>query len=422
MFRFCVVYFSLFCLAFTSIPFALLGILRRWVPGADGSWSAYVTDPVTSWVGKTLFGVDATLHTDSGVGDQTAIWVLAFCILVVALVVTAMWTILDRRTAHPRLLAWFMLLLRLCLGGQMLTFGVAKLIPNQMPGPTLAQLLQPYGSLSPMSVIWLQVGSSPAYEIALGAVEVVAGLLLFAPRTTVLGAALSMASTAQILLMNLTFDVPEKLLAAHLVVISLLLLAPYLRRLVDVFVRQRTCEPLRPPALFTDNRKNRVAMWLQVGLGIWIVLSGGVDNWRVWQEQHSAASPRSELYGIWNVRDFVLDGQPVPPLTTDKNRWQRIVFDDPGEATYQKMTGELVPARAVFHPDGRLELTTVTSGSAPAHPFAKLSTEQPTPDQLILHGILRGRSTTITLERVDPNSFTLRSRGFHWVQDYPYLR
>ncbi|MFE3445693.1 DoxX family protein [Nocardia sp. NPDC059180] len=421
-FRFCVIYFGLFCLLNPPIPFALLGALGRWVD--RGPWVTSMADPVTGWVGRTFFGVDALLRTDSGAGDQTAIWVLVFCILVVAVIATAVWSApFDRRIAHPRLMAWFTLFLRLCLGGQMLSFGLAKLIPNQMPEPTLAQLLQPYGDFSPMSVMWLQVGSSHPYEIALGAVEVVAGLLLFVPRTAVLGAALSLASTAQILLMNMTFDIPEKLLSSHLLLISLVLLAPHLRRLVDVFVRRRACEPLTQPALFTDARSNRIAVWIQVALALWVALSGVQDNWRVWQDQHGAASPKSPLYGIWEVRDFTLDGQLVPPLTTDEYRWQRLVFDDPGTATYQRMNGELVPARAVFHPDGQLELITRTDPTdADRPPFATLSAERPTPDQLILRGQLHDRPVLITLEHLDPNSFTLRNRGFHWVQDYPYFR
>lgn len=422
-FRFCVGYFGLYCVLTTYIPFELLGVLGRWI--RSGPWVVILTDPVTGWVGRTFFGLDAVLHEDSGAGDQTAIWVLVFCILVAAVVATAVWTAVDRRTSHPRLLAWFTVFLRLCLGGQMLSFGFSKLIPIQMPGPTLTQMLQPYGNFSPMSVLWLQVGSSYPYEMALGAAEVVAGLLLFVPRTAVLGAALSLASMTQVLLMNMTFDVPEKLLSSHLLLISLVLLAPYLRRLVNVFVLQRACEPLVQPALFTDDRRNRIAAWVLVALGIWVAFGGGFDRWVVWQEQYGAASPKSELYGIWDVRDFTLDGQPVPPLTTDENRWQRLVFDDPGAATYQQMNGELVAVRADFLPDGQLELTmmTATTGGEDGRrpPFATLSAEQPTADRLLLHGKLRDRPVAINLERVDPNSFTLRSRGFHWVQDYAYF-
>ena len=422
-FRFCVVYFGLYCLLSMTIPFALLGVLGKWVRSHGGPWLASLTDAVTGWAGRTFFGVDAVLHQDSGAGDQTAVWVLVFCILVVAVVATTVWTAVDRRASYPRLQAWFTLVLRLSLGGQMVAFGVAKLIPTQMPGPTLAQLLQPYGSFSPMSVLWLQVGSSYPYEMALGAVEVVAGLLLFVPRTAVLGAAVSLASMAQVLLMNMTFDIPVKLLSLHLLLMSLVLIAPYFRRLTNVFVLQRACEPLTQPQLFTEDRKNRIAAWIQVAIGMWVALSGGYDRWVVWQEQYSPSSPKSELYGIWDVRDFIVDGQPVPPLLTDENRWQRLVFDAPQAATYQRMDGELVPAHADFLPDGALELTAVADATGGSErPFATLAIEQSAPDRLSLRGKLHDRAVVISLDRVDPNSFTLRSRGFHWVQDYPYLR
>ncbi|WP_345496525.1 DoxX family protein [Nocardia callitridis] len=420
-FRFSFLYFTLLCLLYTPIPLALLGVLGRYA----GPWGTPLTNPVTTWVGRTFFGVDAVLHTDSGAGDQAAMWVLACCLLVVSAAVVAVWTAVDRRGAYPRLLAWFTLLLRVCLGGQMLSFGFAKLIPTQMPGPTLAQLLEPYGHLSPASVLWLQVGSSFPYEMALGAVEVVAGLLLFVPRTAVLGSAVSLASMAQVLLTNMAFDIPEKLLALHLLAMSMVLLAPYARRLFDVFARQRACEPLRPPALFADRRRNRIALVAQLLLCLWVVVNG-YDRWDVWQRQYGPDSPKSELYGIWDVQDFALDGASVPPLITDETRWQRLVFDDPGAATYQRMNGELVPAHAEFRANGEFELTTTADPSGrtadAAPPFARLSAEQPNPDQLVLHGSLRGHPITITLERVDLDSFTLRNRGFHWVQDYPYFR
>ncbi|GHF69110.1 hypothetical protein FHX82_003477 [Amycolatopsis bartoniae] len=114
------------------------------------------------------------------------------------------------------------------------------------------------------------------------------------------------------------------------------------------------------------------------------------------------------------MRDFTLDGQPVQPLTTDENRWQRLVFDDGTAATYQRMNGDLVPVRARV---SQGELTLAASGP----PFAQLRIERPTPDRLLLSGQLRDHPVAITLDRVDPNSFPLRSRGFHWVEDYAYF-
>jgi hypothetical protein len=35
---------------------------------------------------------------------------------------------------------------------------------------------------------------------------------------------------------------------------------------------------------------------------------------------------------------------------------------------------------------------------------------------------MSGRPVTMSLEPVDLNIFTLRKRGFHWVQEYPYFK
>ena len=160
-FRFCVVYLGLFCLTFAQITFAFTGVVSRWLPDHAVLWQMLALEPITGWVGRTVLGVDSPLDPNSGSGDQAAIWVLVLCLLVVAVIATAVWSVLDRRRmAYPRLAVWFSTFLRLCLGGQMLFYGFAKVIPTQMPTPPLAALLEPFGNLSPMAVLWLQVGSS----------------------------------------------------------------------------------------------------------------------------------------------------------------------------------------------------------------------------------------------------------------------
>ncbi|MGH8882869.1 MAG: DoxX family protein, partial [Stackebrandtia sp.] len=217
--------------------FALVAVLDEWLPDNAPMWPLQLAAPVLEWVGRTVFGVDAVLQQNSGSGDQSAIWVMVFCVAVVAAVVTLVWSVLDRRRpAYPRLAAWFLTGLRLCLAGQMLFYGIAKAIPSQMPAPSLSTLLLPYGQLTPMSVLWLQVGSSPVYEILLGVAELTGGLLLLLPRTATLGTMLSVVSMAQVFVLNMTFDVPVKILSFHLLVFSLVLLAPQARRFADFFL------------------------------------------------------------------------------------------------------------------------------------------------------------------------------------------
>lgn len=416
-FRFGFVYFGLFCLVFAQILFMFAGVIGLVLPDNAVLWQMLALAPVWAWVGRSAFGVDATLHADSNSGDQAAIWVMVFVLLVLAAVATAVWTALDRRrTEYTRLHAWFLVFVRLCLGGQMLFYGMAKLIPTQMPEPPLSALLQPFGEFSPASVLWLQVGSSHPYEMALGAAEVAGGLLLFLPRTATLGALISLASMAQVFVLNMTFDVPVKILSSHLLLLSAVLLAPQLRRLADVLVFARSAAPVTQPALFDSRRRNRVAEAVQVAIGVWMLAGATVGGWMAWNS-YGGGAPEPDLYGMWAVTEFERGGVPVPPLLTDENRWQRLVFEAPGAAVVQHMDGSLQHVEAVVD----LGAGTLTMRS-PGNPPAGFTLDRPAPDRLTLDGGVAGTPVRMTLQLEDPQRFTLLNRGFHWVQEYPYFR
>ncbi|MEV4130361.1 DoxX family protein [Nocardia sp. NPDC049707] len=419
-FRFSFVYFGLFCLLFTQILFVFLGPIARSLPDKAVIWEFRALRPIVEPVGRLLFDTDVVLREDSGSGDQYFVWSFVFCVLIAAVVATLVWTVLDRRRPNYRQLqAWFLLFIRMCLGGQMLSYGFAKMIPTQMPEPALAKLLQPYGEFSPVSVLWNQVGSSPAYEILLGSAEVLGGLLLFLPRTATVGAILSLVSMAQVFVLNMTFDVPVKILSFHLLLLSMVLLAPQARRLANMLVLNRSSEPATQPDPFHSKRIRSIAIALQIALGVWMSLGFVQSGLKYWNEG-GGGSPKPPLYGIWTVSEFTQDGVPVPPLITDETRWQRVVFDIPGMA-YQKMDGTLVPAVPVVDTAAHTISVSALSAAQPTQ-IADFSFEQPAPDRLLLNGQLNGRPVTIALQQVDLNSFPLRGRGFNWVQDYGYFR
>jgi uncharacterized membrane protein YphA (DoxX/SURF4 family) len=192
--------------------------------------------------------------------------------LVVACVATAVWSILDRqRENYFTLYKWFRLCIRICLAGQMFAYGWAKAVPLQMPYPSLTRLVERFGNFSPMGVLWASIGASPAYEIFAGCAEMLGGILLIVPRTTMLGALICLADMAQVFMLNMTYDVPVKLLSFHLILMSLFLLAPDLQRLANLFFLNRAAGPSTEPPLFATPRANRLALAAQVVVGIWLV-------------------------------------------------------------------------------------------------------------------------------------------------------
>ncbi|WP_433565631.1 DoxX family protein [Nocardia sp. CA-151230] len=413
LFRFGFLYFGLFCVFYPQMLIDFVGPLQRWLPDDWPRLWMSVSLPVVKWVGHTVFGTDVALHT-SGSGDQAVFWILVFCLLVIAAVGTVLWTMLDRtRTGYHRLSAWFLFFIRLCLAGQMLGYGFAKTIPTQMPEPALTTLLTPYGDFAPMSVLWSQVGVSPVYESLLGTAEVLGGVLLLLPRTRLAGVLLSLVSMAQVWVLNMTFDVPVKLLSFHLMLLCLVLLVPEAPRLTAL-LSGRAAGPAATPEPFRTRRTLRWAAAAQVLLIMWLSAGYawmGADNWH----EYGGGSPKSELYGIWTVTDFTRDGQPVPPLLTDESRWRRVVFDQPTMAVVQRMDDELMPLGAQID-TGAHRL--VLRGAQATTDLADLGYEQPTPNRLVLDGRLDGHPVTITLDQVDLGQLPLRKgRGLHLIQE-----
>src|SRR5208282_4243632 len=267
---------------------------------------------------RTYFPCQAPLvYSGSGSGDKTFDWVLAFCLLVFAALATAIWSLLDRRREnYATLYKWFRLFIRFALASQLVGYGMAKVIPLQMPFPFLTRLLEPFGNFSPMGVLWSSVGASPAYEIFAGSAEMLRGILLIIPWTTTLGALVCLADMTQVFMLNMTYDVPVKLFSFHLLLMALFLLAPELQRLSDFFFRNRTVAPSMQRRLFKTRRANRIAFALQIVFGIWMVGTAAYGGWDDWH-QYGGGRPTSALYGIWNVDELSIDGQLRSSLLTD---------------------------------------------------------------------------------------------------------
>jgi hypothetical protein len=159
--------------------------------------------------------------------------------------------------------------------------------------------------------------------------------------------------------------------------------------------------------------------WLPKLAVIWqMSVLGPVLSWAGWQAWHTygGGSAKPELCGIWAVREFSVEGKLLPPLTTDQSRWQRLVVEKPGAVTYQRMNGELVDAPATVSAD------TITMSEPSGTTLADLRVSRPSTHQLQLTGTVQGCPVQIALEQLDLNQFTLRNRGFHWAQEYPFFR
>jgi len=417
-FRFSVIYLGLFCLATQIITSLFSATQGNDIPDPGTLWPLR---PLVLWTAAHIFNVAAPLSMEgnSASGDCMFGWVLAFCLLIIAAIASGIWSILDRnRKSYAALHTWVRLFFRFALAGQMINYGMAKVIPLQMPYPSLTRLLQPFGTFSPMGVLWSSIGAAPAYEIFAGCAEVFGGLLLIFPRTATLGALVCLADMIQVFMLNMTYDVPVKLFAFHLILLACFLLARDVPRLVGVLFQDRATVPRPRAQLFSSIRANRLALVAQIVLGLWL-LGLNLHTVRQYWRQYGGGRQYSALYGIWEVTQMSIDGQPRPPLLTDNTRWRRAIFDFPQVAALQRMDDSVVFYRAAISlPDKTLVLTK----GADKNWKANLAFQRPAHDKLIVDGRMEDHHLHMELQLTDRNNFLLVKRGFHWIQEFPYNR
>jgi uncharacterized membrane protein YphA (DoxX/SURF4 family) len=415
-FRFCFVYFGLYCLL-TQVSTGLIPLPNVDIPDPS---SLPPTRQIVIWTASHIFRITKPLiYAETGSGDRTFDWVLLVCMVVIAAVATAVWSVLDRkRENYVTLYKWFRLCIRICLAGQMFGYGWAKAVPLQMPYPYLTKLVEPFGNFSPMGVLWASIGASPAYETFAGCAEMLGGILLIVPRTTTLGALVCLADMTQVFMLNMTYDVPVKLLSFHLILLSLFLLAPDLQRLANLFFLNRTAGPSTQPPLFATPRANRIALVAQVMIGVWLMGMNAYGSWAAWH-LYGGGSPKSVLYGIWNVDQLTIDGQTRSPLLTDYGRWRRVIFDIPSRIVFQRMDDSLAGYGATIKVNDK---TLALTKDHDKNWKAGFTFQRPTPDRLILDGSMDSHKLHMQLQLLDREKFLLVNRGFHWIQETPFNR
>jgi len=414
-FRFCFVYFALY-FALTQISTTLVPLPNVDIPDPSTLWPFRW---IVVWTAVHVFRTPPPSYADTGSGDKTFDWVLVFCLLVISTLATAVWSYLDRkRPSYAVLAKWFRLVTRIGLAGQMMAYGISKVIPTQMPYPSLYTLLERVGYQSPMGVLWASIGAAPAYETFVGSAELLGGILLIIPRTTTLGALVCLADMTEVFMLNMTYDVPVKLLSFHLILLSLFLLAADFSRLISFFFQNRiTAAPARPP-LFATRRANQIALIAQMAVGVWL-LGMNIYATRSAYREYGNGRPKSVLYGIWDVDQLSIDGQIRSPLINDYGRWRRVVIDYSTRIGFQRMDDTFANFGATIDTTAS---TIALTKNDDKNWKGNLAFQRPAPDHLILDGSMDTHKVRMELTLFDRNKFRLVSRGFHWISEGPFNR
>ena len=408
LFRFLFVYFSLYCFPFPLDAFQFLDPVAKpyynfldWlIPSVGEKWfhlRGHVAFPTFDKVDDSYYGL-----------------VFIYLNLIISLVVALMWSVLDRkRRNYEKLYQWLRLYLRYFLVAYLFGYGFIKVFPSQFQEITASRLTMTVGDQSPMLLAWNFMGYSTFLMKLNGWVEVSAGLLLLFRSTTTIGAILSACTFGFIVVMDFCFNVPVRLLASHLLIMSIFLTAGDRKRLLNVFVLNKPVPAAVYEPLIDHRIWRKLLSLLLVVLAVCLLYSTitkGIDA----ERSFGRKAPRISLYGVYNTVYFLRNNDTIPALETDSLRWKQLVID--GSSWNQWGVIHFSSDKRISYTleaDTVKDIISLQSKSDTTQKY--LIHYSPAKDQFLFKGIWNKDSIEVLMNKYDLNNYLLHKEKFEWI-------
>jgi len=410
-FRFFFAFFGLFVFPF---PISVIPFVSQITQPYSQFWTWLI-----NIVGKNILGIEEEIAlTFTGSGDKLYDWVQYFTILLLAVVITIVWTLLDRnRVSYRKLYRWFMLFLTYYLAYYMFVYGIIKIFYLQFGPPNLERLFQTLGQISPMRLLWTFMGFSESYTIFSGICETTAGIFLVFRRTRTLGGLTAFGVMLNVFMLNMSYDVPVKLFSFQLMIMGLFIALQDYRRLLNFFILNKTAAPADLSFVFKNKINYRILIACQTLLVGFIVINLATSSMNN-RKSYGPEREKSPMYGVYNVENFVLNNDTLPPLTTDTLRWKRLLIDYPNFVSVIRMNESLQRYQSELDTVAQQYTFTVWQDTTNKYimDYERIGKD------LKMTGVLEGDTLQVDMKYYDLKNFGLLNRGFNWINEVPYNR
>ncbi len=372
------------------------------------------------WIGKAVLGFDYDYSVSGyGSGDNTFAYISLFVNFIVAILITAVWSILQpHKKEYNKVFYWLLVTLRIFLILAMLVYGFVKVFQIQFQPASFDKLLQPLGEFSPMGLAWQYMGYSKGFGLFAGLMEIIGSILLFWRRTSTIGAFIVMGVMTQVAMMNLMFDIPVKIFSLHLVFMAGIIFLTDIKRFINVFIRNESAEAVDFYNPIISKKFHKTVATIKKIMVPILLIAGTILSY-LGNLNISDVNHRPALYGIWETQLFIKNSDTIPPLVTDNYRWRYLLVERNKRAIVKTMTNQI--ERYEFDTDTVKKKISVFDLNK-ADDSLNVSYNLITNNQLELSGMIDGDSLYISFKKKDLEDFTLLSRGFRWINERPYNR
>jgi hypothetical protein len=414
-FRFFFIYFILATALWQMFEF---------IPGLN-SITYFINDafvPLVTFCNDYLFHVKDKLTIDGGgSGDTSYAWAYFYTTLLLAVLGSLIWTVLERKSRNYEKLEWILKnILRYYIIIIAFLYGTIKLFAQQMPEPGLSQLATPLGDFLPMRLSWMFFGYSSPYQIFSGVMEMMVAILLLYRRTIPTGLLLGFAVFLNVFILNLCFDIPVKLFSMHLVIYCLYLIVSDGQHFVNFFWKNK------PTGKLTSYDWVITKKYVRIGRVIFklVIVSLGVlslvQSW-FWEKQQNEIKAQQPIeVGIYSIRNF-RKNNVVQTISTDNNLlWKEFIFENDGKGSLN--TGDTLFLQKygrgyfMYSVKPKKNIIVFNALNDKDKVLFELNYKKTSNKNLQLWGKVKQDSVFIELQKTD-KKFPLMEKQFHWISE-----
>jgi len=370
-------------------------------------WLKYILQPLHYISAAFIHFVNYVfIHKDFNgnitLDDNYWLYVAVSSYLILSILITFIWTILDNRIRYPKLFLYLQTYSRYYLAFVLFGYGFAKLFGIQFTEASPDLLIKPLGDFDTHSLLWSFMGASRSYNFFGGLLETIIGILLLFRKTTIFGALISIAVLINVLMLNIGYDTQVKIYTAHLILIGFVIISADIKRIFNFFFLKKSTELLVVPELISQNRLKWIQYILKFGLITYVMFIIAKDNTE--KVKNSMKPDLNIIEGVYDIKEFYINQKDTLPLATDTMRWQKIAITKDNYASIQFMNGSaFYYGLQINSVPQTLELTSWSDSTF----NSKLHYTITQPDEYLFEGNYKKDSIRIITKKINMKNYPL---------------
>jgi hypothetical protein len=377
---------------------------------------------LAEFTGQLFFGVNL-IGAGKFYSDSLIVYVHLFNIALISLLGSAAWTILSKpstprdggqaliltRFTDTKFYLFLLTLLRYFVAFNLLVYGFSKLYKWQFMLPEPNLLYTTVGEMHRDILYWTSMGTSRSYSIFMGVIEIIPAVLLLFRKTTLVGALIAVMVLANVVAVNFGFDITVKLHSMALLLMSLVMLIPARKRIVELFTGKAAGEFTYPTLKIIPSRK-----WISPAIKIALIVlllmeahypytTTGIfnDDAADRQPMHGAYEVTNGVYTDYRDPDTLQSESPVKMIFINRRDYIIFQFSDGTTADYPMEIEKDSSAIHYGYGDGMYTFLCVRNSDS----------------TYLLSGFIEDPNVSLEVKRLDLSKLPLLEEEFTWIDE-----